>query len=221
MRKNVWVILALLLVIPGLLFTVSCAKKTVKSDATAAVDTAKQEEAIQARQAAIKAAEEAKKEELARKAAEEAARKKAAEEAALAAQKAKEDAEKRKILSTIQLFESEDIYFEYDKSRLLPAAREVLKKKAQWLRDNPEAIALIEGHCDERGTNEYNLALGERRARSAKTYLTDLGISSSRLTTISYGEERPLDSRQTEEAWGKKRRAQFEIEKRGIVMEWG
>ena len=212
MRKNVWVILALLLVIPGLLFTVSCAKKTVKSDATAAVDTAKQEEAIQARQAAIKAAEEAKKEELARKAAEEAARKKAAEEAALAAQKAKEDAEKRKILSTIQLFESEDIYFEYDKSRLLPAAREVLKKKAQWLRDNPEAIALIEGHCDERGTNEYNLALGERRARSAKTYLTDLGISSSRLTTISYGEERPLDSRQTEEAWAKNRRAHFEIE---------
>ncbi len=216
MRKNVWVILALLLVIPGLLFTVSCAKKTVKSDATAAVDAAKQEEAITARQAAIKATEEAKKEELARKAAEEAARKKAAEEAAQKAaledQKAKEDAEKRKILSTIQLFESEDIYFEYDKSRLLPAARELLKKKAQWLRDNPEAIILIEGHCDERGTNEYNLALGERRARSAKTYLTDLGISPSRLTTISYGEERPVDSMQTEEAWAKNRRAHFEIE---------
>ncbi len=216
MRKNVWIILALLLVIPGLLFTVSCAKKTVKSDATAAVDTAKQEEVIKARQAAIKAAEEAKKEELARKAAEEAARKKAAEEAArqaaLAAQKAKEDAEKRKILSTIQLFESEDIYFEYDKDRLLSTARELLQKKAQWLRDNPEAIALIEGHCDERGTNEYNLALGERRARSAKTFLTDLDISSSRLTTISYGEERPVDSGQTEEAWSKNRRAHFEIE---------
>lgn len=216
MRKNVWIILVLLLVIPGLLFTVSCAKKTVKSDATAAVDTAKQEEAIKARQAAIKVAEEAKKEELARKAAEEVARKKAAEEAArqaaVAAQKAKEDAEKRKILSTIQLFESEDIYFEYDKSRLLSAARELLQKKAQWLRDNPEAIALIEGHCDERGTNEYNLALGERRARSAKTFLTDLGISSSRLTTISYGEERPVDSGQTDEAWAKNRRAHFEIE---------
>jgi len=212
MRKNVWVILALLLVIPGLLFTVSCAKKTVKSDATAAVDTAKQEEALKARQAAIKAAEEAKKEELARKAAEEAARKKAAEAAALAAQKAKEDAEKRKILSTIQLFESEDIYFEYDKATLLPAARELLKKKAQWLRANPDSIILIEGHCDDRGTNEYNLALGERRARNAKTYLTDLGISSSRLTTISYGEERPVDPGQTEEAWAKNRRAHFEIE---------
>ncbi len=212
MRKNVWVILALLLVIPGLLFTVSCAKKTVKSDATAAVDTAKQEEALKARQAAIKAAEEAKKEELARKAAEEAARKRAAEEAALAAQKAKEDAEKRKILSTIQLFESEDIYFEYDKATLLPAARELLKKKAQWLRANAEAIILIEGHCDDRGTNEYNLALGERRARNTKTYLTDLGISSSRLTTISYGEERPVDPGQTEEAWAKNRRAHFEIE---------
>jgi len=212
MRKNVWVILALLLVIPGLLFTVSCAKKTVKSDATAAVDTANQEEALKARQAAIKAAEEAKKEELARKAAEEAARKKAAEEAALAAQKAKEDSEKRKILSSIQLFESEDIYFEYDKSSLLPAARELLKKKAQWLQANSEAIILIEGHCDDRGTNEYNLALGERRARSAKTYLTDLGISPSRLTTISYGEERPVDPGQTEEAWAKNRRAHFEIE---------
>ncbi len=212
MRKNVWVILALLLVIPGLLFTVSCAKKTVKSDATAAVDTAKQEEAIQARQVAIKAAEEAKKEDLARQTAEEAARKKAAEEAALAAQKAKEDAEKRKILSTIQLFQSADIYFEYDKSRLLRTAQELLKKKAQWLRDNPESIILIEGHCDDRGTNEYNLALGERRARSAKTFLTDLGISPSRLTTISYGEERPLDSGQTEEAWAKNRRAHFEVE---------
>ncbi len=212
MRKNVWVILALLLVIPGLLFTVSCAKKTIKSDATAAVDTAKQEEAIQARQVAIKAAEEAKKEDLARQTAEEAARKKAAEEATLAAQKAKEDAEKRKILSTIQLFQSEDIYFEYDKSRLLRTAQELLKKKAQWLRDNPESIILIEGHCDDRGTNEYNLALGERRARSAKTFLTDLGISPSRLTTISYGEERPLDSGQTEEAWAKNRRAHFEVE---------
>ena len=218
MRKNVWVILALLLVIPGLLFTVSCAKKTIKSDATAAVavDTAKQEEAIMARQVAIKAAEEAKKEELAKQAAEEAARKKAAEDAAiqaaLAAQKAKEDAEKRKILSSMQVFESEDIYFEYNKSSLLPAAQELLKKKAQWLQANPESIILIEGHCDERGTNEYNLALGERRARSAKTYLTDLGISPSRLTTISYGEERPVDSGQTEEAWAKNRRAHFEIE---------
>ncbi len=213
MRKNVWIILTLLLVIPGLLFTVSCAKKTIKSDATAA---AAAEEDNAARLAAIKAADDAKKEELARKAAEEAARKKAAEEAlrqqALADQKAKEDAEKRKILSSIQLFESEDIYFEYDKSRLLPAAREVLKKKAQWLRANPEAIILIEGHCDERGTNEYNLALGERRAYSTKTYLTDLGISTSRLTTISYGEERPVDSGQSEEAWAKNRRAHFEIE---------
>jgi len=218
MRKNLWVILALLLVIPGLLFTVSCAKKTVKSTAAAVkpADAAKQEEVIKARQTAIKAAEEAKKEELAKQAAEEAARKKAAEkaavQAALAAQKAKENAEKRKILSNIQLFESEDIYFEYDKSRLLPAARELLKKKAQWLQSNPESIILIEGHCDERGTNEYNLTLGERRASAAKTYLTDLGISPSRLTTISYGEERPVDSGQTEESWAKNRRAHFEVE---------
>jgi len=212
MRKNVWIILALLLVIPGLLFTTSCAKKTIKSDAALAAEAAKKAEA----EAARKAAEEAARKKAAEEAAAEAARKKAAEEAArqaaLAAQKAKEDAEKRKILSAMQLFESEDIYFEYDQSRLLPAAREVLKKKAAWLQANPDAIILIEGHCDERGTNEYNLALGERRAHSARTFLSDLGIDASKMTTISYGEERPLDLGHSEGAWAKNRRAHFEIE---------
>jgi len=87
----------------------------------------------------------------------------------------------------------EDIYFEFDKSTLTPAAQDSLLRKAEWLRENPDASVTIEGHCDNRGTNEYNLALGDRRAESAKAFLVDLGIDGSRLTTISYGEERPVD----------------------------
>ena len=105
----------------------------------------------------------------------------------------------------------EDIYFEFDKSTLTPAAQDNLLQKADWLRENSEATVTIEGHCDDRGTNEYNLALGDRRAESAKAFLVDLGIDASRLTTISYGEERPVDPRQNEEAWAKNRRGHFVV----------
>jgi peptidoglycan-associated lipoprotein len=86
-----------------------------------------------------------------------------------------------------------------------------LRKKAEWLINNPEATATIEGHCDERGTNEYNLALGDRRAESAKTFLMDLGVKGSKLSSISYGEERPVDPAHNEEAWAKNRRGHFTI----------
>ena len=174
MRKKMWISLALILVIPGLLFTASCAKKTVKSDAAMA------EKAEAEKQRAI-----------------EEERLKGTESAVMAAKKA---------------FVNEDVYFEYNRYDLLPAAQEVLRTKAEWLQRNPQAPVYIEGHCDERGTNEYNLALGDRRAESAKSFLVDLGISSSRLTTISYGEERPIDFDQNEEAWAKNRRAHFVIE---------
>ena len=105
----------------------------------------------------------------------------------------------------------EDIYFDFDKSILTPAAQDNLMQKAEWLRENPDAMVTIEGHCDERGTNEYNLALGDRRAESARAFLVDLGIDASRLTTISYGEERPVDPRQNEEAWAKNRRGHFVV----------
>ena len=95
---------------------------------------------------------------------------------------------------------------------MTPQAQEILTNKAKWLRDNPAATVTIEGHCDNRGTNEYNLALGEGRAQSAKTFLMDLGVDVSKLRTISYGEERPLDPQQTESAWAKNRRAHFVIE---------
>ncbi len=108
-------------------------------------------------------------------------------------------------------FEDEMIFFEYDSYALTPKAMSVLEKKASWLKKNPHIKIRIEGHCDERGTNEYNLALGDRRANAAKSYLISLGVSPDRISTISYGEELPLDPRHSEEAWAKNRRAEFKI----------
>lgn len=110
-----------------------------------------------------------------------------------------------------EAFGSENINFDFDQSVLTPKARAILERKAAWLRDNPEASVIIEGHCDERGTVEYNIALGERRARGAMDFLADLGVSASRLSTISYGEERPLDPGHNEAAWARNRRACFVI----------
>ncbi|MCK4245045.1 MAG: peptidoglycan-associated lipoprotein Pal [Candidatus Omnitrophica bacterium] len=104
-----------------------------------------------------------------------------------------------------------DIHFDFDKSVIKPEARPTLNKVASWLKKNPDTHLMIEGHCDERGTEEYNLALGERRALSARRYLIGLGILSERLHTISYGELRPLYPRHNEEAWAKNRRAHFLI----------
>jgi peptidoglycan-associated lipoprotein len=108
-------------------------------------------------------------------------------------------------------FQDRDIYFDFDKYDLKPEARAILVEKAEFLKKYPTVRILIEGHCDERGTNEYNLALGERRANSVKQYLIHLGISPDRLSTISYGEERPVDPRHNEEAWAKNRRAHLVI----------
>jgi peptidoglycan-associated lipoprotein len=109
-------------------------------------------------------------------------------------------------------FENEDIFFGYDSSALTPQAQDILRKKAAYMKANANVKVTIEGHCDDRGTNEYNLALGEARARAAKSFLVDLGIPAARLATISYGEERPIAKGQTEEAWAKNRRAHFVIE---------
>jgi len=105
----------------------------------------------------------------------------------------------------------QDIYFDFDKSTLTHASRETLIKNGEWLRANSDVIITIEGHCDERGTNAYNLALGDKRAESVKTFLLDLGIDTPRLNTITYGEERPADPRHNEGAWTKNRRAHFLI----------
>ncbi len=185
--KRMWIIVALFLVAPGLLFTVSCAKKKVVSEPGIS-------EADKA------AAEKAREEELARQRALEEQRLK------------EEEAMRKKLAEERARFENEDIYFEFDSATLLPMAQEILKKKAQYLKANPKLSVVIEGHCDERGTNEYNLALGDRRAKSAMQFLIDLGIPASRMTAISYGEERPVDPGHNEEAWAKNRRAHFVIE---------
>ncbi|HEX9970862.1 MAG TPA: peptidoglycan-associated lipoprotein Pal [bacterium] len=104
-----------------------------------------------------------------------------------------------------------NINFDYDKYDLTPEAREILANHARLLKENPQVRLKIEGHCDERGTIEYNLALGENRAYAVKNYLVNYSINSNRLSTISYGKERPLDTRSAPEAWAKNRRAAFVI----------
>ncbi|MBN2089488.1 peptidoglycan-associated lipoprotein Pal [candidate division KSB1 bacterium] len=104
-----------------------------------------------------------------------------------------------------------DINFDFDQSELNASAREILSQHARVLANFPLVKVVIEGHCDDRGTVEYNLALGDRRAEIVKKYLVNYGIASDRLSTISYGKERPLDQRPTEDAWSKNRRASFVI----------
>jgi peptidoglycan-associated lipoprotein len=105
--------------------------------------------------------------------------------------------------------ELKDIYFAFDKSDIRPDAADTLEANAHWLRAHPRALVLIEGHCDERGTNAYNLALGDRRAQAALTYLVSHGVAASRFRTISYGEERPACTERAEACWSKNRRAHF------------
>ena len=104
-----------------------------------------------------------------------------------------------------------NIYFDFDRSTIRPEFQPVLEGVAGWLNDRPDKQLLIEGHCDERGTDEYNLALGERRALSVRRYLVGLGIAPDRLHTISYGEEQPAVSGSDEAAWAKNRRAEFKV----------
>jgi peptidoglycan-associated lipoprotein len=110
--------------------------------------------------------------------------------------------------------ELKPIYFDFDKYDIRPADAKILDANAQWLKSNDNQRVLIEGHCDERGTNEYNLALGERRAKSTMNYLVSQGVQASRITIISYGEERPVCSQKNEECWSKNRRAQFLVKPR-------
>ena len=119
----------------------------------------------------------------------------------------------QKLRAEIQAFESTYVYFDFDKSEIKPEAKSVLENKAAWLREHPEYNVSIQGHCDERGTNEYNLALGDRRAKSAMKYLNALGISADRMSTISYGEERPVCTEHAESCWWKNRRDEFKLSK--------
>jgi peptidoglycan-associated lipoprotein len=117
----------------------------------------------------------------------------------------------KRIAEEMRVFETTNIYFDFDKSELKPEAKAVLKKKADWLSDNSGYALRIMGNCDERGTAEYNLALGERRAHAAKQFLTALGISADRIYTVSYGEEKPAVPGHNEAAWSKNRRDEFKL----------
>jgi OOP family OmpA-OmpF porin len=105
----------------------------------------------------------------------------------------------------------EAVYFDFDKYVILPEGREALKRNAEWLQKNAGAKVVVEGNCDERGTNEYNMALGQRRADSAAKYLMDLGIAKDRVSTVSYGEEKPLCKEANEACWSKNRRGDFVV----------
>lgn len=105
-----------------------------------------------------------------------------------------------------------EIYFDFDDFQLKPDARETLKSNSEWLTKNPAVTVQVEGHCDERGTSEYNLALGAKRAQAAKDYLRTLGVASTRITTISYGSEIPVCSEHNEACWQKNRRDRFVVQ---------
>jgi peptidoglycan-associated lipoprotein len=171
MRKKLWIFLALFLVIPVLLGTVSCAKKTVtKEEPAPAMAPAPAPPPPPVEDKTAKAFDMAKSE-----------------------------------------FLNNNIYFAFDKSNLDDMAQATLKKNAEFLKTYPNVYTTIEGHTDERGTAEYNLALGERRAESAKSFLVDMGIEAYRISTVSYGEERPVCTEKNEECWAKNRRGVFVI----------
>jgi peptidoglycan-associated lipoprotein len=108
-------------------------------------------------------------------------------------------------------FESEDVFFEYDQATLADASRNLLQKKAGFMQKHPEVQITIEGHCDQRGSSEYNLGLGQKRADSIKNYLQDLGVAGNRMATVSYGKEQPLDPEMTEAAFARNRRGHLVI----------
>ena len=206
-RKSFGIVILILCL--GLVMT-GCPKKTVMKEEPAvkkAEEPTVSEREKVAKLEAEKAAKEARERELARIREEEAKRAKEKEfEKSLVA--------KKEPGIGGEVFESKllkDIHFDFDKYDIRPEDAEILKQNAAQLIKNPSVKIQIEGHCDDRGTIEYNLALGERRANAAKKYLIYLGLSSDRISAISYGEERPVDPDQNEEAWAKNRRAHFVI----------
>ena len=178
---------AILIVLLTMMVAVSCAKKPMETDpaagdaAPAVTQPADHEGAVNPEEAARVSEEELMKKEAAARA------------------EARAD------------FENTAILFNYDSSAIQDSEVTSLEKKAEWLNSNPGVRITIEGHCDDRGTTDYNLALGDRRAARVKAFLESLGVSADRIVTVSYGEERPIDVAQTEAAWAKNRRASFVI----------
>jgi len=177
----------------------SCAKKQVITEEKEMKAPAKVEEEkpVEAAKEEVVTKEEAKVERLKEL------------EAAKKEEPAKIDEEKAWMERRAAKFEAESIYFDFDKSFIKLEYRPILNEKAAFLKDYPEMRVRIEGNCDERGTNEYNLALGERRANSAKNFLVSSGIAADRIEIISYGEERPRALGHNEASWSQNRRDDF------------
>ncbi|HWQ70204.1 MAG TPA: peptidoglycan-associated lipoprotein Pal [Patescibacteria group bacterium] len=115
----------------------------------------------------------------------------------------------REAAAAVQAIELKDVYFDFDQSAIREESKKLLNENAEWFRKHPAAKVTIEGHCDERGSSEYNLALGERRARATRDYLVAAGIAANRISTISFGKERPFVSGHDESSWKWNRRAHF------------
>ena len=184
MRKKVWFAIALVMILPVMLFTASCTKKVVQTRPVSTTGP----EAQKTPDGTAGEAEQTGRLNEDRLWAEVAARE-AAETA----------------------FVNDNIHFAFNSSVLSDQARQILNSKADYLRTNPDIMITIEGHCDDRGTDAYNTALGERRAESVKNFLVDLGIGTNRLNTVSYGEEQPITMGHNEASWARNRRAQFVI----------
>ena len=195
MQRKIFMCITLILMVLVLFFSVSCSTKTISSETSSDLTTEIVQEEI------IIAEKNDKAEEIIA----------IQEEIELNKKKAIEKKMKQE-MEFMRKFEQEDIHFDYNSAMLLEGARLILLEKANWLLNNEDSNIIIEGFCDERGTVEYNLALGERRAESAKTFLVDLGIKSGRINTISFGEENPIDPAHTEAAWAKNRRCHFVLQ---------
>ncbi len=202
-RQKFFMTLVLAAILLVFILPIGCAKKAVTK-----------EEAVE-KQAPAQPTETAKEKELEDALAKEKAKERAAEEQ-LAREQAGEEAAAVEAAANAarEASQFEDIHFAFDRFDLRPDAREILDMHAKWLKAHPEYVVRIEGNCDDRGTVEYNLALGDRRAKTAMTYLVDLGINKARISTISYGKEQPLDPEHNEEAWAKNRRDHFVVTKK-------
>jgi len=209
MKRNLIIAVLMVFAFLSVFLLSSCAKKQVVTEEKQVTAPLKEVAKVEKEEPAVKEvkeAEEVKEEKEAKleKLKElEMTKKREAE--------AKMNEEKAWMERRIAKVEAEPIYFDFDKSFIKLEYRAVLKSKAEFLKDNPNIHIRIEGNCDERGTNEYNLALGERRANSAAKFLISLGIAADRIESISYGEERPLTVGRGEGAWSQNRRDDFTV----------
>jgi peptidoglycan-associated lipoprotein len=199
-------LIGLLILVIGL--GMGCAKKTIRSDSVGYTPSRVEPGPAEARPEATapdKTAALEKEKRLAEESLrEESLREKALREKALQEEAARREAAAREAaLKSVNL---EAIFFDFDQWSIREDQKEVMAKNSQWLKSNPNVKVRLEGHCDERGTAEYNLALGQKRAEGVKSFLEGLGISGQRMATVSYGEERPLDPAHNEAAWTKNRR---------------